>query len=106
MTKRESRVFLSTDPIALSRFALASEWIDSWFRHGSQGGPVTRICLLAMDKLQRHNYSANTVRNDIQAIEGFASYFRISVLRDGAHYQIHLFNGAVVRKNDRSRRSS
>jgi hypothetical protein len=37
---------------------------------------VTRLRKLMLDELQRRNYSQNTVRSYIHAVEDFAKYFR------------------------------
>jgi site-specific recombinase XerD len=50
---------------------------------------------MMLDELQRRNYSANTVRTYIHAIEDFARYFGRSPYRLGPEhirqYQVHLF---------------
>jgi site-specific recombinase XerD len=50
---------------------------------------------MMLDELQRRNYSANTVRTYIHAIEDFARYFGRSAYRLGPEhirqYQVHLF---------------
>jgi hypothetical protein len=50
---------------------------------------------MMLDELQRRNYSQNTVRAYIHAVEGFAKYFRRSPNRLGPghirEYQVHLF---------------
>jgi integrase/recombinase XerD len=56
---------------------------------------VTRLCHMVLEELQRRNYSPNTARSYIHAIEDFAKYFGLSPLRLGPEhirqYQIHLF---------------
>jgi integrase/recombinase XerD len=56
---------------------------------------VTRLRQLMLEELQRRNYSPNTVRSYIHAIEDFARYFDRSPLRLGPEhirqYQVHLF---------------
>jgi len=56
---------------------------------------VTRLRHMMLDELQRGNYSPNTVRTYIDAIEEFATYFRRSPHRLGpdhiGQYQAHLF---------------
>jgi site-specific recombinase XerD len=56
---------------------------------------VTRLRQMMLDELQRRNYSANTVRTYIHAIEDFARYFGRSPYRLGPEhirrYQVHLF---------------
>jgi site-specific recombinase XerD len=48
-----------------------------------------------LDELQRRNYSQNTIRAYIHAVEDFAKYFRRSPERPGPghirEYQVHLF---------------
>jgi integrase/recombinase XerD len=56
---------------------------------------VTRLRQLMLDELQRRNYSPNTVRSYIHAIEDFAKFFCRSPYRLGPEhirqYQVHLF---------------
>jgi len=56
---------------------------------------VTHLRQLMLDELQRRNYSPNTVRAYIHAVEDFATYFRQSPHQLGADhvrdYQVHLF---------------
>jgi len=56
---------------------------------------VTRLRQMMLDELQRRNYSPNTVRTYIHAIEDFARYFGRSPYRLGPEdirqYQVHLF---------------
>jgi len=56
---------------------------------------VTRLRQMMLDELQRRNYSPNTARSYIHAIEDFARYFGRSPYRLGPEhirqYQAHLF---------------
>jgi integrase/recombinase XerD len=56
---------------------------------------VTQLRQMMLDELQRRNYSPNTVRTYIHAIEDFAMYFGRSPYRLGPEhirqYQVHLF---------------
>jgi len=56
---------------------------------------VTHLRQLMLDELQRRNYSPNTVRSYIHAVEEFATYFRLSPEQLGPEhvrdYQVHLF---------------
>jgi integrase/recombinase XerD len=56
---------------------------------------VTHLRKLMLDELQRRNYSQNTVRSYIHAVEDFAKYFHRSPDRLGPNhireYQVHLF---------------
>jgi integrase/recombinase XerD len=56
---------------------------------------VTHLRKLMLDELQRRNYSQNTVRSYIHAVEDFAKYFRRSPDQLGPEhirkYQVHLF---------------
>lgn len=56
---------------------------------------MTQLRQMMLDELQRRNYSANTVRTYIHAIEDFARYFGRSAYRLGPEhirqYQVHLF---------------
>ena len=56
---------------------------------------MTRLRQRMLDELQRRNYSSNTVRSYMHAVEEFAKYFRRSPDQLGpAHireYQVHLF---------------
>jgi integrase/recombinase XerD len=56
---------------------------------------VTRLRQMVLEELQRRNYSPNTVRTYIHAIEDFARYFGRSPYRLGPEhirrYQVHLF---------------
>jgi hypothetical protein len=54
-------------------------WRDSWRRDlkfGShEGFPVTHLHQLMLDQLERQNYSPNTVRSYLHAVEKFARHF-------------------------------
>src|SRR6266702_3683412 len=56
---------------------------------------VTHLRQMMLDELQRRNYSPNTVRPYVHAVEEFARYFRRSPDRLGPdhvrEYQVHLF---------------
>jgi hypothetical protein len=56
---------------------------------------VTRLRQRMLDELQRRNYSSNTVRSYMHAVEEFARYFRRSPDQLGPdhfrEYQVHLF---------------
>jgi site-specific recombinase XerD len=56
---------------------------------------VTRLRQRMLDELQRRNYSPNTVRSYMHAVEEFARYFRRSPDQLGpdhtCEYQVHLF---------------
>jgi integrase/recombinase XerD len=56
---------------------------------------VTRLRQRMLDELQRRNYSSNTVRSYIHAVEEFSKYFRRSPDQLGPdhirEYQVHLF---------------
>jgi integrase/recombinase XerD len=56
---------------------------------------VTRLRQRMLDELQRRNYSSNTVRSYMHAVEEFARYFRRSPDQLGSdhirQYQVHLF---------------
>ena len=56
---------------------------------------MTHLRQLMLDELQRRNYSPNTVRSYIHAIEDFAKFFGRSPYRLGPEhirqYQVHLF---------------
>jgi len=56
---------------------------------------VTHLRQLMLDELQRRNYSPNTVRSYVHAVEDFARYFRRSPGQLGPdhvrEYQVHLF---------------
>ena len=56
---------------------------------------MTHLRKLMLDELQRRNYTQNTVRSYIHAVEDFAKYFRRSPDRLGPNhireYQVHLF---------------
>lgn len=56
---------------------------------------MTRLRQLMLDELQRRNYSPNTIRSYIHAIEDFAKHFGRSPYRLGPEhirqYQVHLF---------------
>jgi site-specific recombinase XerD len=56
---------------------------------------VTHLRQMMLDELQRRNYSPNTVRSYIYAVEEFARYFRRSPEQLGPdqvrEYQVHLF---------------
>jgi len=47
---------------------------------------VTHLRQLMLDELQRRNYSPNTVRAYIHAVEEFATYFRQSPQQLGADH--------------------
>ena len=63
--------------------------------YGSQEVFVTRLGQLMLEELQRRNYAPRAIRNYIEAIEDFTSYFGCSPYRLGpAHirqYQAYLF---------------
>jgi len=56
---------------------------------------VTHLRQLMLDELQRRNYSPNTVRSYVHAVENFARYFRRPPEQLGPDYvrdyQVHLF---------------
>ena len=56
---------------------------------------MTSLRQRVLDELQRRNYSSNTVRSYIHAVEEFSKYFRRSPDQLGPdhirEYQIHLF---------------
>ena len=56
---------------------------------------MTHLRQMMLDELQRRNYSPNTVRSYVHAVEEFARYFRRSPDRLGPdhvrEYQVHLF---------------
>jgi site-specific recombinase XerD len=56
---------------------------------------VTHLRQMMLDELQRRNYSPNTVRSYVHAVEEFARYFRRSPDQLGPdhvrEYQVHLF---------------
>ena len=56
---------------------------------------MTHLRQLMLDELQRRNYSPNTVRSYVHAVEEFARYFRRSPEQLGPDhvraYQVHLF---------------
>ena len=56
---------------------------------------MTHLRQLMLDELQRRNYSPNTVRSYIHAVEDFSKYFHRSPERLGPshirEYQVHLF---------------
>jgi hypothetical protein len=56
---------------------------------------VTHLRQLMLDELQRRNYSPNTVRSYLHAVEEFARHFRRSPEQLGPdhvrEYQVHLF---------------
>ena len=56
---------------------------------------MTHLRQLMLDELQRRNYSPNTVRCYIHAVEDFSKYFHRSPERLGPRhireYQVHLF---------------
>jgi site-specific recombinase XerD len=75
-------------------------WWRRWRRlglgFGSQGGfPVTHLRQLMLDELERRNYSPNTVRSYLHAVEEFARHFGRSPEQLGSdhvrEYQVHLF---------------
>jgi site-specific recombinase XerD len=57
--------------------------------------PVTHLRQLMLDELERRNYSPNTVRSYLHAVEEFARHFRRSPQQLGPdhvrEYQVHLF---------------
>jgi integrase/recombinase XerD len=57
--------------------------------------PVTHLRQLMLDELERRNYSPNTVRSYLHAVEEFARHFRRSPEQLGPdhirEYQVHLF---------------
>jgi site-specific recombinase XerD len=76
------------------------DWWRRWWRldlgFGSQGGfPVTHLRQLMLDELERRNYSPNTVRSYLHAVEEFARHFGRSPEQLGPdhvrEYQVHLF---------------
>ena len=56
---------------------------------------MTHLRQMMLDELQRRNYSPNTVRSYIHAVEDFSKYFRRSPdllgPDDIRKYQVHLF---------------
>ena len=56
---------------------------------------MTHLRQLMLDELQRRNYSPNTVRSYVHAVEDFARYFRRPPDQLGPDhvrdYQVHLF---------------
>jgi integrase/recombinase XerD len=60
-----------------------------------EDSPVTHLRQLMLDELERRNYSLNTVRAYIHAVEEFARHFRRSPEQLGPdhvrEYQVHLF---------------
>lgn len=56
---------------------------------------MTHLRQLTLDELQRRNYSPNTVRSYVHAVEEFARHFRCSPEQLGPdhvrEYQVHLF---------------
>ena len=56
---------------------------------------MTHLRQLMLDELQRRNYSPNTVRSYLHAVEEFAGHFRRSPEQLGPdhvrEYQVHLF---------------
>jgi Phage integrase, N-terminal SAM-like domain len=73
--------------------AWAAAWFSLWVT--KEDSPVTHLRQLMLDELQRRNYSPNTVRSYVQAVEDFARYFRRPPEQLGPNhvrdYQVHLF---------------
>ena len=64
---------------------------------------MTRLRQQMLDELERRNYSANTIRSYIRAVEGFAGYFKQPPDQLGPEhirkYQAHLFRDRKLAAN-------